>query len=113
MAAYRLVTKTILKNQAPATTYDRCPQTAPSIMPGNQRSPTAAPCGVRLANSGCWHCRLKYRVLSFHADESGIETMQVVMVLAVVAIAMIAVKGRWPGIKSWFERVLRRSLGSG
>jgi len=38
-----------------------------------------------------------------HNDEEGIETIQVVMILAVAAIALALVKLNWQSISTWFK----------
>ena len=48
---------------------------------------------------------LKAAFNKFHNDEAGLEALQVVMILAVAAVALIAVKGQWETIKTWFEDV--------
>ncbi len=55
-------------------------------------------------------------VRRFHSDDRGIEALQVVMILAVAAIALIAVKTAWEesnggGIKGWFNDLLDIVLG--
>ena len=40
---------------------------------------------------------------AFHNDEEGLETLQVVMILAVAAVALIVVKNKWTTIKNWFN----------
>ncbi len=43
-------------------------------------------------------------VAKFHNDEAGLEAMQVVMILAVAAVALIVVKTQWNLVKSWFDK---------
>ncbi len=43
---------------------------------------------------------------SFHNDEAGLEALQVVMILAVAAVALIAVKTQWTTIKGWYDQVM-------
>ncbi len=47
----------------------------------------------------------------FHRDEAGLEALQVVMILAVAAIALIAVKNQWGKISAWFEKVMEEAIG--
>lgn len=48
--------------------------------------------------------KLSSAVRKFHQDEAGIEAIQVVMILAIAAVALIVIKGKWSDIKSWFEQ---------
>ena len=48
--------------------------------------------------------KLKNTLKSFHNDEDGLEALQVVMIIAVAAVALIFVKSQWDGddgIKKW------------
>lgn len=38
----------------------------------------------------------------FHDDEDGIEAIQVVMILAIAAVALLVIKNKWEAIKSFF-----------
>lgn len=38
-----------------------------------------------------------------HKDESGLETLQVVAILAVAAIILAVIKFFWKDIKTWFD----------
>ncbi|MDA1233034.1 MAG: hypothetical protein O2856_19895 [Planctomycetota bacterium] len=42
----------------------------------------------------------------FHEDEDGIEAIQVVMILAIAAVALLVIKSAWPTIRSWFDDAL-------
>jgi hypothetical protein len=52
-------------------------------------------------------------VREFHNDEAGLEALQVVMILAVAAVALIAVKTQWNNISQWFKSVMEQGTGSG
>ena len=45
----------------------------------------------------------KNAIKKFHSDEAGLEALQVVMILAVAAVALIVVKTKWSSIKTWFN----------
>ena len=48
----------------------------------------------------------------FHNNEAGLEALQVVMILAVAAVALIAVKSQWENISAWFHDVMGQGTGS-
>ena len=50
--------------------------------------------------------RLTTAARSFHEDEAGLEALQVVMILAVAAVALIAVKTQWSTVKTWYDKVM-------
>ncbi len=56
---------------------------------------------------------LKSAVSKFHNDEAGLEALQVVMILAVAAVALIVVKGQWDTIRDWFTKVMGEGVGEG
>ena len=39
----------------------------------------------------------------FHGDEAAIEAIQVVMILAIAAVALLVIKSAWPTIRDWFK----------
>ena len=41
--------------------------------------------------------------LAFHDDEGGMETMQIVMIIAVAAIVLLTVRSFWDEIKGWAQ----------
>ncbi len=47
----------------------------------------------------------------FHNDEAGLEALQVVMILAVAAVALIVVKTQWDVIRKWFIDVMGQGVG--
>lgn len=49
---------------------------------------------------------LKKELGQFHPDEEGIEAIQVVMILAIAAVALLLIKSAWPTIRSWFSDAL-------
>jgi len=46
---------------------------------------------------------------SFHNEEDGIEAIQAVLILGAAAVAMIAVKLKWPEIKNFYESNLEKA----
>jgi Flp pilus assembly pilin Flp len=42
---------------------------------------------------------------AFHADEDGMETMQVVIIIAIAAVVLIALLKFWDAIKTWVQGV--------
>ncbi len=54
---------------------------------------------------------LKSAFSKFHNDEAGLEALQVVMILAVAAVALIVVKGQWDTIRQWFNDVMGEGVG--
>lgn len=48
---------------------------------------------------------------AFHEDEDGMETLQVVMLVAVAALILIFIRARWEQIKGWVSGVLGNILG--
>jgi Flp pilus assembly pilin Flp len=56
--------------------------------------------------------RIKNALTKFHNDEAGLEALQVVMILAVAAVALIAVKTQWNSIRTWFKDVMGQGTGA-
>lgn len=54
---------------------------------------------------------LKNAACHFHNDEAGLEALQVVMILAVAAVALIAVKTQWESISQWYKGVMDQGTG--
>lgn len=54
---------------------------------------------------------LKSAFTKFHNDEAGLEALQVVMILAVAAVALIVVKTQWDVIRQWFTKVMGEGVG--
>ena len=42
-------------------------------------------------------------IRAFHEDEEGLEALQVVMIIAIAAMILIAVKTMWTPVQTWFE----------
>lgn len=54
---------------------------------------------------------ISQRLKKFHNDEAGLEALQVVMILAVAAVALIVVKTQWDTIRKWFTDVMGQGVG--
>ena len=50
--------------------------------------------------------KMQNAIRKFHNDEAGLEALQVVMILAIAAVALIAVKTQWTTIKGWYDGVM-------
>ena len=46
-----------------------------------------------------------------HTDERGLETLQVVMIIAVAALVLALVKLTWPSIQAWFNKLVQAITG--
>jgi hypothetical protein len=46
-----------------------------------------------------------------HEDERGLETLQVVMIIAIAALILALLKAFWPNIRKWFEALVNNILG--
>jgi hypothetical protein len=46
-----------------------------------------------------------------HNDERGLETLQVVMIIAVAALILALVKLTWPSIQDWFNKLVQAITG--
>jgi hypothetical protein len=46
----------------------------------------------------------------FHSDERGMETLQVVMIIAVAALIVAFAQAFWPKIKAWFRESVDQVL---
>jgi hypothetical protein len=46
-----------------------------------------------------------------HNDEEGLETLQVVMIIAIAAIVLALLKLWWPIIKAWFFQLVSAIVG--
>ncbi len=55
--------------------------------------------------------KIQSNLRRFHNDEAGLEALQVVMILAVAAVALIAVKTQWNNISQWFKSVMGQGTG--
>jgi hypothetical protein len=47
----------------------------------------------------------------FHRNEKGLEALQVVMIIAIAAVCLIAVKYNWDKIRDWFYDVIGQGTG--
>jgi len=56
---------------------------------------------------------LRNNVRRFDADEDGIESIQVVMILAFGAVVMVAAWAFWDQIKGWATGLISQILGKG
>ncbi|MFZ4080695.1 MAG: hypothetical protein ACOYKN_05670 [Pirellula sp.] len=54
--------------------------------------------------------KITQAIRNFHKDEAGIEAIQVVMILAIAAVALIVVRTQWNSIKLWFNREVGDSV---
>ncbi len=43
----------------------------------------------------------------FHKNEAGLEALQVVMIIAIAALFLIAVKFQWQTIEQWFKDLVK------
>ncbi len=43
----------------------------------------------------------------FHRNEAGLEALQVVMIIAIAALFLIAVKFQWQTIEQWFKDLVK------
>lgn len=50
---------------------------------------------------------LRQRIARFNSDERGMETLQVVLIVAVAAIILALIVNQWPNIKSWAENAIK------
>jgi hypothetical protein len=55
---------------------------------------------------------LKNSLKMFHEDEDGLETIQVVMIIAIAAVVLIVVKLYWNDIKQWAGNLLTDLLNT-
>ncbi|HEY7311857.1 MAG TPA: hypothetical protein VH643_21010 [Gemmataceae bacterium] len=46
-----------------------------------------------------------------HNDERGLETLQVVMIIAIAALILGLLKLAWPTIKTWFSGLVKNITG--
>lgn len=53
-------------------------------------------------------CATNFR--AFHNEEEGVEAIQAVIILAVAAVAMLVVQGKWDAIKELFNTNTDNSL---
>ena len=58
-----------------------------------------------------WKESIKNRILNFNKNQKGLETLQVVLIIAVAAIILALIVNQWPGIKSWAENAISAITG--
>lgn len=46
---------------------------------------------------------LKQAAAKFHNDEDGLEALQIVMIIAIAALVLIAIKNKWPEVRDWMN----------
>ncbi len=51
------------------------------------------------------------RISRFNKDQRGLETLQVVLIIAVAAIILALIVNQWPNIKSWAEQAIQAITG--
>ena len=51
------------------------------------------------------------RISRFNKDQRGLETLQVVLIIAVAAIILALIVNQWPNIKSWAENAISAITG--
>jgi hypothetical protein len=54
--------------------------------------------------------RLARALVRFHRDERGMETLQVVMIVAIAAIITAFLQRFWPSVKHWFRESVDQVL---
>lgn len=55
--------------------------------------------------------RIKNAARRFHKNEAGMEALQVVMIIAIAAIVLLAVKSQWTSVKEWFDGLVEQITG--
>ncbi len=55
--------------------------------------------------------KLRQRIANFDKNEQGMETLQVVLIVAVAAIILALIVNQWPNIKSWAEAAIKAVTG--
>lgn len=48
---------------------------------------------------------------AIHDDEDGMEAVQVIMIVAIAAVVLAALKVAWPSIQSWFSSAVSNITG--
>lgn len=51
-------------------------------------------------------------VNTFHSEEDGVEAIQAVIILAVAAVAMLVIKGKWQAITTFFNDNVSGATGT-
>ena len=47
--------------------------------------------------------KIKNTFKKFHNDEAGLEALQIVMIIAIAALVLIAIKNKWPEVRDWMN----------
>jgi ABC-type microcin C transport system permease subunit YejE len=55
--------------------------------------------------------KIRQRIANFDKDERGMETLQVVLIVAVAAIILALIVNQWPNIKTWAENAIKAVTG--
>lgn len=55
--------------------------------------------------------KIRQRIANFDKDERGMETLQVVLIVAVAAIILALIVNQWPNIKTWAENAIKAITG--
>jgi membrane protein YdbS with pleckstrin-like domain len=55
--------------------------------------------------------KIRQRLAHFDKDERGMETLQVVLIVAVAAIILALIVNQWPNIKTWAENAIKAVTG--
>ena len=50
--------------------------------------------------------QIRARVARFNKNQKGLETLQVVLIIAVAAVILALVVNQWPAIKEWAEAAI-------
>ena len=48
-----------------------------------------------------WSLMMQNRFSRFHRNQKGLETLQVVLIIAVAAIILALIVNQWPNIRDW------------
>lgn len=56
---------------------------------------------------------LREKIKKFHNNEDGMEAIQVVIIIAIAAVVLMAVKLMWPQIESFFKTSVSKILSWG
>ena len=47
--------------------------------------------------------KIKNSFKKFHNDEAGLEALQIVMIIAIAALVLIAIRNKWPEVRDWMN----------
>ena len=54
---------------------------------------------------------IKNRIASFDQDERGMETLQVVLIIAIAAMILALIVNAWPAISDWAQKAIETVTG--